>query len=146
MFKLATLPLLFMLAGYAVGAPSYTKRCSVTDINGVVTVDNSGGGECEAGVNGVNVASGAGNVDNAGTINGGDLADAFKNGFGAPITKRCSVTNINGVVTVDNSGGGECEAGVNGVNVASGSGNVANGAGGFNGGDFADAFNNAFGN
>jgi hypothetical protein len=50
------------------------------------------------------------------------------------------------VVTVDNSGGGECEAGVNGVNVSSGSGNVADGADGFNGGDFADAFKNAFGN
>jgi hypothetical protein len=64
---------------------SQTKRCSVTDINGVVTVDNSGGGECEAGVNGVNVSSGTGTVVNAGAINGGDLPDAFKNAFGAPI-------------------------------------------------------------
>ncbi len=62
-----------------------TKRCSVTDINGVVTVDNSGGGECEAGVNGTNVVSGTANVANAGTIDGGDLADALKNAFGAPI-------------------------------------------------------------
>ncbi|KAJ6448199.1 hypothetical protein C8R45DRAFT_1134403 [Mycena sanguinolenta] len=107
-FKLSTLPLLFMLAGSAVGAP-VTKRCSVTDINGVVSVDNSGGGECEAGVNGVDAFSGTGN--------GGDIADAFNNAFDTPITRRCSVTDINGVVSVDNSGGGDCEASVNGVEV-----------------------------
>ncbi|KAF7326561.1 hypothetical protein MVEN_02609300 [Mycena venus] len=143
MFKPAILPLLFMLAGYAVGAP-ITKRCSVTNINGKVTVDNSGGGECEASANGVTAVSGTGNAANAanaGTIDGGDLADAFKNAFGAPFTKRCSVTNINGKVTVDNSGGGDCEASANGVTAVSG-----NGAGALDGGDFADAFKNAFGN
>ncbi|KAJ7208963.1 hypothetical protein GGX14DRAFT_566665 [Mycena pura] len=136
-FNLAIIPLLFTLAGYAVGAP-ITKRCSISDINGVVTEDNSGGGECEASVSGVSVSSGTGNVANAGSSNGGHHADALKHAFDAPIIKRCSITDINGVVTEDNSGGGECEASVNGVSVSSGSGNVAN-AGTKNGGDPADA-------
>jgi hypothetical protein len=54
------------------------KRCSVTNINGKVTIDASGGGECSA--NGVNIGSDNGNGSgvSAGAFNGGDLAAAFE--------------------------------------------------------------------
>jgi hypothetical protein len=61
---------------------SQKKRCSVTNINGKVTIDNSGGGECI--VNGVDVGTKNGNSGNnvgganAGTLNGGDLAAKIK--------------------------------------------------------------------
>ncbi|KAJ7353014.1 hypothetical protein DFH08DRAFT_58940, partial [Mycena albidolilacea] len=131
--------LLITLAGSAVAAP--VKRCSVTNINGKVTIDPSGGGECSA--NGVNFGSDNGNGSGvtAGAFNDGELAAAFEDV--APIKKRCSVTNINGKVTIDNSGGGECSASSNGVNTSTNDGdNSGNNVGGanagtFNGGDLA---------